>query len=165
MTSKVMYRVLILALLAAVVLTAPASAAEVITVIFNDATDYLVYSLTGGDAGQAYIVTGAASGCVTMPPGDPPDLVGAVDKDSVKVNCASPNGTGTIALAFYKGSVSPANEKHAESYAFQCGASCQVSGYPIPTLSEWALIALAVLLVGLLTYYIVRRRRAAIAAV
>ncbi len=165
MTSRNAFRVMIVAVLASILVAVPLSAAEDITVVFNDATDYLVYSLTGGDAGQAYVVTGTASGCVTITPVDPPDLVGATDKDSVKVNCASPNGTGTVALAFYKGSVSPANEKAVASYAFQCGAACQVTGYPIPTLSEWALIVFAVVLVALLTYYIVRRRRTAIAAV
>lgn len=165
MMSTNAFRVLIVALLASIVMAVPLSAAEVITVVFNDATDYLVYSLTGGDAGQKYPVTGVASGCVSISPAIPDTLVGATDKDSVKVNCITPNSSGTIALAFYKGSVSPANEKHVESYAFQCGAACQVTGYPIPTLSEWALIVFAVVLVALLTYYIVRRRRTAIAAV
>jgi len=136
--------------------------AESFTVTFDDAFDELDYSLAGGDNGVVYPVTALASGGVTV--GVPPNLTGPADSKSVSVSCSQPDGSGTVTLKIYKVSVSPANLLYEITYAFECKGGV-LTGYLIPTLSEWALIALAVLMLGLLTYYIVRKRRSAIAAI
>ncbi|GEM_PF-5486028 len=113
------------------------------------------YSVLGGD-GNPYIVEGSYSGCATLATATP-DLTAANQTQEVQLNCTVPNSTGAVIVTISRDGV----PLKVFKYSYSSNSSCALSGTctEIPTLSEWAMIVFAALLLGLLTWYIVRRRR------
>ncbi len=117
------------------------------------------YSLTGGDNGQLYTVTATATGCVSA--GVPTNLTGPSGSGSVDVTCNTASGTGSVVLRFYKGTAG-GTLLRTMVFTFSCSTGCNLTltdSSEIPTLSEWALIVFGVLLLGLMTYFVLRRRQ------
>jgi hypothetical protein len=134
--------------------------AQAFNASYDEDFDRIDYSVAGGGAGQLYSVTAAATGCVSV--AAPADLTGPDDADNVSVTCNDANGTGEVVLKIYKGAVSPANLVASFRFQFTCDGDCNItltSSGVIPTLTEWGLIIFSIMLLGLMVYYIVKRRR------
>jgi hypothetical protein len=104
---------------------ASAPAAEITTTcVFNEATQQLDYSISGGAAGTNYTVSlsdGISTGCVEM--SSAPILVGPSDNQSVDVLCTDNQFAGFLRVEFcVEGSLC------FESYDlyFYCDESCVV---------------------------------------
>jgi hypothetical protein len=160
-------------LVAAFFAAAPnASAAPTFTCTFTPGNSAVVgdtatvaYSVTGGVAVTYDVVMTNIVGCATiLPPltqATIPDLVGPAQTQSFKLVCSSPSSSGYVVLEFREG----VNLLSTWVVSYTSNASCanlvQNEVKEIPTLSEWAMIVFSVLLLGLMTWYVVKRRRTA----
>jgi hypothetical protein len=157
-------------LVAAFFAAAPnASAAPTFTCTFSAGNPATVnYSVAGGAAAQVYdVVMTNIIGCATVRPPltqtTIPDLVGVTQTQSFQLDCSTPSSSGYVVLEFRQGIGGPILSTWVVSYTSQasCANLVQNEVKEIPTLSEWAMIVFSVLLLGLMTWYVVKRRRTA----
>ena len=139
----------------AALLVQSAQAAIETTCVFDEATQQLRYSITGGQAGVKYSVeVKMETGCSYLP--TPPDtLVGPTDSDTANVSCETPGGTGALRIDICQGAVCFVTY----NFRFVCNGSCHVRELGgVPSYSQWSLAAiLAILLTA--GVVILRRRR------
>lgn len=157
-------------LVAAIFAAAPnASAAPTFTCTFSSGNPATVfYSVAGGTASQVYdVVMTNIVGCATVRPpltqATIPDLVGVTQTQSFQLDCSTPLGVGHVVLEFRQGVGGPTLSTWSVSYTSSAGCANLVQNEvkEIPTLSEWAMIVFSILLLGMMTWYVVKRRRVA----
>ncbi len=144
-------------LVLAVLLVAQAATAQInTTCVFNEATQSLDYSISGGGAGLQYTLSVVTeSGSVQMPTA--PVLTGPADNASVSLTCMGPLAAGHLNVDICQGTLC------FDSYSFHVvsDASCDFVEAPsVSTYSNWSLAGLLILLVavGIVT---IRRRQTA----
>jgi MYXO-CTERM domain-containing protein len=121
-----------------------APAAITTTCVFNESTQSLDYSVTGGGAGLAYTLSVVTeSGNVQMPAA--PDLTGPNDAASVVLTCLGPLGTGQLTVDICQGAVCFTSY----DFNFVSDANCDLFEAPsVSTSSNWSLAGLLVLLLA-----------------
>ena len=142
-------------LVLAVLLVAQAATAQIVpTCVFNEDTQSLDYSISGGGAGLIYTLSVITeSGSVQMPIA--PELTGPTDNASVALTCLAPLSTGYLNVDICQGTLCFADY----SFYFVSDASCDFSEAPsLSSYSNWSLAGLLLLLVavGIVT---IRRRQ------
>jgi len=116
---------------------------------------WVVYSLTGGEAGT-YTITCTASGRITVV-GTCNDLTGPADTDSIKVECSG-EGRGSLQIVCEK----DAAVVGSCGFCFTNDASGNMKEIPCwagPTMTEWGLVVFAGLFIALLIFVIRKRAR------
>lgn len=146
-----------------------ACASPVFTCTFSNGNPATVtYSVAGGEPSVTYDVrVEKIVGCASIVGGTAAvsDLVGVTQTQNFQLTCQTQNSSGYLVLQFWK------NESLLSTWYVEyasnsnCTQLTQTVVKEIPTLSEWAMILFSVVLLGLMTWYVIRRRRAVHAAV
>jgi hypothetical protein len=122
---------------------------------FDQATQQVNFSITGGDVGTTYTIHVAPTGCVDTAAGGTVDLVGPDASGSVILNCLTPNSSGGVAVSFCMDVVC----FDTKELGFNCRSNCGIySSGPLPALSHWGMASLIVLLIGT-AIWVVRRKK------
>ncbi|MFH1373322.1 MAG: hypothetical protein ABII79_05985 [bacterium] len=124
-------------------LAGSATAAVTATCEFNETTQSLDYSISGGGAGLIYHISIVDEhGCVYLDAA--PELTGPDDAASVAMNCEG-GGTAGLKVEICQGVLCFAQYQ----FRFVCDPSCQIRALgAVPSHSDWSLAGLMLLLLG-----------------
>ena len=134
---------------------------QIFSCTFTAGPPVVHYSVDGGLAGKTYHVVATTNGCASIA-GSVSDLTGATDSKQFQLSCGT-TGSGTTTVKIY-GPDSDLIVVYTIAYTCTSGVNCIASAtihedLIIPTLTEWGMILFGVVLLGLMTYFVVRRRR------
>lgn len=153
MTRRSITRSLLITAIVLAFCAAPIWAVPTASVGFDQATQSVKVSITGG-ADTTYVAHVHGSGCLDTTT-QSVNLLGAADSGSVVIVCADPSSSGQVEIAFCLGEAC----FDTKYLTVICGSNCIISeaGH-VPALSEWGLVLL-ILLIAASAIWVARRKR------